>query len=152
MSYRRRLFTRGGLKKCANLYDILLLMLGCIYLNNRDVAYKTWGYDDQFFISRALEMIKAKVANFKLASREATLSFGAIGSAANTSVIGVSGTLSALSNDDRESFFAYCPELKTIFPALHDPHCFGASSVLDKDKCSASICALQDRSLHKGGC
>ena len=42
-----------------------------------------------------------------------------------------------------------CPEIKMIFPSLHDPSCFGAKP--NGEKCKKSICALRDPP-RKGGC
>ena len=42
-----------------------------------------------------------------------------------------------------------CPELKQLYPSLHDPSCFGASP--NGDVCRTTICALQIPK-RKGGC
>lgn len=144
----------GGLslRNRAAMLAVIDFELAKLPADERGSAYKKWGQDGEFFVSRMIEMNKLGVGQFKLGSREATLMFSAIGSAANDEVWGASGTLGPLPHEQRERFLAMCPELKTIFPALHDPNCFGASSVLNATLCAASICALQDRSLHRGGC
>jgi hypothetical protein len=53
----------------------------------------------------------------------------------------VSGTLGRLNWTDRESLLNVCPEIKGIFPSLHEPACFGAHP--DPVKCRATICALR---------
>lgn len=53
----------------------------------------------------------------------------------------VSGTRSDLSYAKREELLALCPELKSIFPSLHEPSCFGAKP--NGERCAKSICALQ---------
>jgi hypothetical protein len=55
----------------------------------------------------------------------------------------ISGTLAYLNWTARESFLQTCPELKTIFPSLHEPACFGAHP--NGTKCKATICALRDK-------
>lgn len=117
----------------------------------RKTAYKNWGQEDHFFVSRLLEMNKKKLLDppAKLAPREVTLRFSAIGSAANESVLVASGTLPVLSNDERNKFMLTCPELKVLYPALHDPSCFGAAP--NAEKCAKSICALEVPK-RKGGC
>ena len=49
-------------------------------LSKRSVAYKSWGQEDQFFISRLLEMEKkGLIQNLKLAPKEETEKFSAMG-------------------------------------------------------------------------
>ena len=113
----------------------------------KGLAYKGWGQDDSFFVSRMLEMKSKGLIDPKIATREETLRFGAIGSAVNDDVLVASGTLAVLNHDSREKFLAICPELKLIFPSLHNPNCFGASP--NGEECAKSICALQP---GPGGC
>jgi hypothetical protein len=54
----------------------------------------------------------------------------------------VAGTQARLSYAERDSLLKHCPELKVIFPSLHEPSCFGAHP--DGAACKATICALQD--------
>jgi hypothetical protein len=61
----------------------------------------------------------------------------------------VSGTLAHLNWTAREAFLQTCPELKLIFPSLHEPACFGAHP--NGTKCKATICALRDK-LPGSGC
>jgi hypothetical protein len=61
----------------------------------------------------------------------------------------VSGTQDKLEFAHREDLLMVCPELKIIFPSLHEPACFGAHP--DPVKCKSSICALQDK-LPGQGC
>jgi hypothetical protein len=46
--------------------------------------------------------------------------------ASGSSPLGASGTLSGLSDSDRQQYIDYCPELKMMFPSLHNDACFGA--------------------------
>jgi len=96
--------------------------------------------------------------NFKLATLEQTRRFGGVQnltspedneSSLRRLPLLVSGTLPGLSWDDRESVLKHCPEVKMIFPSMHEPACFGAHP--DPVKCKASICALQDPA-PKTGC
>lgn len=54
----------------------------------------------------------------------------------------ISGTKADLSWDVREKLLHICPELKVIFPSLHEPNCFGASP--NGKKCAETICALRN--------
>ena len=114
-----------------------------------DKAYLKWVPDDHFFVKNMLEMNKKGLATFKIADRNATLTFAATGSAANSRNLVVSGTLAALSHKEREVFMLTCPELKTLYPSLHEPACFGATP--NGDKCAKSICALEVPK-RRGGC
>jgi len=117
----------------------------------RSVAYKKWGQDDTFFISRILEMQqKGLLQHTKLAPREVTRKFGAIGKEWNEDVMVISGTVPGLSDEDRNKLIMACPDIKMVFPALHNPACFGA--VPESDKCAASICALKPKTERRGGC
>jgi hypothetical protein len=67
---------------------------------------------------------------------------GAVASSEHPPLI-VSGTLAHLNWTAREAFLQTCPELKIIFPSLHEPACFGAHP--NGTKCKATICALRDK-------
>ena len=54
----------------------------------------------------------------------------------------ISGTLSNIDHDVRGVLLEMCPEVKRIFPSLHNPACFGAHP--DSEACSKSICALKE--------
>jgi len=118
----------------------------------RRTAYKNWGQEDQFFISRILEMQQKGLIdpNIKLAPREETMKFSAMEDKLNYDVLTVSGTLPGVPYDDRQKFHNYCPEIKMFFPTMHDPSCFGAEP--DGDKCAKTICALRPKSQRRGGC
>lgn len=98
-----------------------------------------WGLEDSFYVKSIIEFIKAG-RPLKLASKEDTKIFAASNSHGDLTVFGASGTLAGLSDKERENFFSYCPEIKVIFPSLHNPGCFGAN--LKRDQCKESICAL----------
>jgi len=106
-----------------------------------------------FFISRLQEIYKTKGRNYKIASVSETRAFGSGGSwISNTSLV-AAGTLAEGDFSTRDSFIKnYCPELKVLFPVLHDPHCFGASAVIDSEICASTICALRPKTQRRGGC
>ena len=61
------------------------------------------------------------------------------------------GTLPRLEQQAREMVLAVCPEIKIIFPSLHNPACFGAKP--NSEGCEKSICALKDpKERGAGGC
>lgn len=60
----------------------------------------------------------------------------------------ISGILSKLDHGIRNSILELCPEIKRIFPSLHNPACFGAHP--DSEGCAKSICALTQN--HPHGC
>jgi hypothetical protein len=141
-------------------------------------GYKNWGQEDMFFVSRLKEMIQKgllynsnkmiggdinnakwkKLNNDKeisvpqvfIANKNDSMAYAASGSVYNNDVWAVSGTLPDIPFVDRDKFIGVCPEIKMHYPALHDPHCFGASP--NSEKCAASICALKPKTERKGGC
>jgi hypothetical protein len=118
--------------------------------SKRSTAYKSWGQEDLFFVTRMFKMNLDGISNFKVASRNATLTFSAIGGAINDEVLVASGTLPVVPFDEREKFLTQiCPELKILYPSLHDPSCFGATP--NGTKCATTICALRIPK-RKGGC
>ena len=118
-------------------------------IKERELAWKSWGYEDQFFISRLLDMEReGLLQNVLIANPNDTIKFAASGSSAPLNVFAASMTLPELSDEARESFLRYCLELKMIFPSLHNPNCFGAHP--NPEKCRKSICALDKN--RKGGC
>jgi hypothetical protein len=101
-----------------------------------------------------LEMNAQAVAKFRVATAEQTLQFGGSTNLSDSNKLlkmplAVSGIQSGLSYAERDSLLKHCPEIKAIFPSLHEPACFGAHPV--KDQCQATICALQEP-LPRGGC
>ena len=108
---------------------------------------RSWGYEDQFFVSRLLQM-ERKGIRLNIADRNSTLKFGSSGKFANEGSFAAFMTLAELDYDSREAFLSYCLELKMIFPSLHDPNCFGAHP--NPALCKKSICALQEPLV--GGC
>ncbi|KAL7566258.1 hypothetical protein ACA910_011318 [Epithemia clementina (nom. ined.)] len=94
----------------------------------------------------------------RIATEKETHAFGAITNMTGNSSKGrvikhipmvVAGTQSQLTYEDRDTLLKHCPEVKLIFPSLHEPACFGAHP--NPAKCKASICALQDE-IPQGGC
>ena len=54
------------------------------------------------------------------------MAFAAAGRTASQHPIAVSGTLPGLDDQQRQDFLEYCPEMKMMFPTLHNAACFGA--------------------------
>ncbi|KAL9187389.1 hypothetical protein ACHAXT_001492 [Thalassiosira profunda] len=124
---------------------------------------------DIFFLRKMMETNKDQDGEprYKIATKEQTEMFGGIspilskmtadqwsdeklkkGAEEAGPPLIVSGTIPQLGNAARELMLDLCPELKVIFPSLHNPNCFGANP--QGSKCAESICALKrDR---KGGC
>jgi hypothetical protein len=122
----------------------MLAVLDYAALNNLNVDSST---EYEFFVSTMVTMNKAGSSRFRLASREETYMFG--GATNLTDETGlrhlpliVSGTLAKLSFEERDNVLKHCPEIKLIFPSLHEPACFGAHP--NAEKCRNSICALQE--------
>jgi hypothetical protein len=113
----------------------------------RPKAHLGWGMEDVFFVHTMLEMRArrpAEYAHIRLAPREVTQRWGAIGGYVEPTVLTASGTLGGVKvGKNRSDFIDYCLELKMLFPVLHDPGCFGAQ--VDKEQCAASICALSGK-------
>lgn len=129
--------------------------------------------EDVFFVRTLQDMQKeGKMVAFpgengervpRIANRGDTHKFGGVKyfldnfnstvKAKNTETIGpptvASGTLPSLPYDVRDAFLTVCPELKMIFPSLHEPACFGAHP--NAEGCKKSICALREIP-RKGGC
>lgn len=112
--------------------------------------------ESSYFIKTMLHMNEKIGTSFRIASREQSVYFGGTTykSSNGSDVAGppmvISGTLSDLDTVTRELMLAWCPEIKLIFPALHDPNCFGAEP--NTEKCAKSICALKDPKDRPGGC
>lgn len=105
------------------------------------------GAEDHFFLHYMIDMNQKGLANFRFASVEQTEAFGGVSKFANESglirlPIVISGTQPRLTWTERDGLLKHCPELKMIFPSMHEPACFGAKP--DPIKCKTSICALQD--------
>jgi hypothetical protein len=58
------------------------------------------------------------------------------------------GVLSSFSDEDRRKYLDYCPEMKMVFPSLHNPSCFGAETV--PGLCFKSLCLSGGLDCHKG--
>lgn len=92
--------------------------------------------DYQYFIH---SMLKDE-NSYKIADRNTTMAFGGVrGEAAPLLLSGIQANLNWTT---RETLLQVCPELKMIFPSMHEPTCFGAHP--DGEKCKQSICALKD--------
>ena len=124
--------------------------------------------DSAYFVKHMLESVKnneqqhqsssaSAPANhypYKVADVETTKLFGGVSTTMDSSdntkeiIDGnppmiISGTMANLNWSARDNLLQICPELKMIFPSLHEPNCFGAHP--NGEKCRATICALQDK-------
>ena len=109
------------------------------------------GQEDMFFLTRLREIERAVPGKkYKIASPAETKVFGAGGDYVNETVLVAASTIPEADFKARDLFIQYCPELKMLFPIMHDPSCYGASP--DQTKCAASICALKDKKQRPGGC
>ena len=116
--------------------------------------------DSVYFVKYMLESLSNKQQKqntfypYKVADIETTKIFGGVStmidSVDNTKEIidghppmVVSGTMANLNWSARDNLLQICPELKVIFPSLHEPNCFGAHP--NGEKCRATICALQEK-------
>jgi Protein of unknown function (DUF5672) len=100
--------------------------------------------DFQYFVKYLLDDEK----HYRVADRDTTFAFGGVIDP-DTSPLVISGTQAHLNWTSRDALLGVCPELKVIFPSLHEPTCFGAHP--NGEKCKATICALQD-TLPSSGC
>jgi hypothetical protein len=94
------------------------------------------------------------LSNFRVATPDQTMQFGgasnlSMGDVLTSVPLAISGTQAGLLYKQRDSLLKHCPELKMIFPSLHEPSCFGAHPV--KETCQATICAMQEP-LPRTGC
>ena len=138
---------------------------GSISLRNRKSMLDVMDYikhdgrmtEDFYFVSNLLEMNKMKFAgkeHYRIASKEQTILFGGISNDSFDESKGppmvIMGTLPNLDNSIRNTVLEICPEIKLIFPVLHNPNCFGAHP--NGEECAKSICALQPPEKRKSGC
>jgi hypothetical protein len=111
--------------------------------------------DYHYFLKHLLQMQDGTNSNkYKVADRNTTLRFGGastggdgIATATSTPLL-LSGTQAKLNWTARETLLFVCPELKMIFPSLHEPSCFGAHP--NGTKCKETICALREGLLSSG--
>lgn len=108
--------------------------------------------EDAYFI-KALESMNRrsqgdKAWKYRVASKADTELLGGIDTKnlqkieENGPPLIISGTLPKLHHDARDLILEMCPEIKRIFPSLHNPACFGAHP--DSEACANSICALKE--------
>lgn len=57
------------------------------------------------------------------------------------------GTLSSFTDEVRQKYLDYCPEMKMMFPSLHNPNCFGADN--SPAKCFKSLCLSSGLHCHE---
>ena len=105
--------------------------------------------DHQYFVREMLS--GSGDYKYNVADRNATLRFAGAGHSNGGAMapLLLSGTQARLNWTAREGMLAVCPELKMIFPSLHEPACFGARP--NPEKCKGSICALSDH-IPSHGC
>jgi hypothetical protein len=110
-----------------------------------------FGQEDIFFLSRLKEIEKRIPGRkYKIATAIETRIFGAGGDWVNDTVLVASSTIPDADFQARDRFIQYCPELKMLFPIMHDPSCYGAAP--NANQCAASLCALKDKKERPGGC
>jgi hypothetical protein len=85
---------------------------------------------------------------YKVADRNTTLAFGGVVSSGDVAPLLLSGTQAKLNWTVRDTLLGVCPELKMIFPSLHEPACFGAHP--NGEKCKETICALNEKEPGHG--
>lgn len=111
--------------------------------------------EGDFLLKIMQEMNLKKMANFSIATREDTYILGGTAGIFNATPddiripLFVSGTQASLSYPQRDALLKHCPELKVIFPSMHEPACFGAHP--QPEACRASICALGE-TIPPSGC
>jgi hypothetical protein len=109
--------------------------------------------EDYYFIQTLNEMNLKSGTNYRIASKEQTQLFGGISDKLEDNdapPFVIAGTMPRLNHDVRNLVLEMCPEVKTIFPALHNPNCFGAHP--NAEECSKHICALSDPKFRPSGC
>jgi hypothetical protein len=102
--------------------------------------------DFRYFIQHLLEESSQKT--MKVADRKTTMAFGGVSEADKAPFL-LSGIQASLNWTMRDNILSTCPEIKVIFPSMHEPSCFGAHP--NGAKCKESICALRDE-IPPGGC
>ena len=111
--------------------------------------------EGDFFLKIMQEMNQKNVTKFNIATREETYILGGTAGIYNATTkdlripLFVSGTQASLSYTQRDTLLKHCPELKVIFPSMHEPACFGAHP--KPEACRASICALGE-TIPPSGC
>jgi hypothetical protein len=100
--------------------------------------------DFQFFVKYLL----SDEGQFKIADKNTTYAFGGVTDPESSPLV-ISGPQAHLNWTTRDALLGVCPELKVIFPSLHEPSCFGAHP--NGEICKKTICALQDE-LPSSGC
>lgn len=109
--------------------------------------------EDYYFIQTLNEMNQKLRTKYRIASKEQTHLFGGISDTFKENdapPFVIAGTMPRLDHDVRNLVLEMCPEVKTIFPSLHNPSCFGAHP--NAEECSKHICALSDPKTRPSGC
>ena len=128
------------------------------YARRNDWKLTGGGTEYGYLIKIIAKMNQQEGRNFRLATPEQTNALGGVynlsladddSNKLNRLPLVVSGTQARLQWSERDSLLKHCPEIKMIFPSLHEPACFGAHP--DGPKCRATICALQE-DLPSHGC
>ena len=116
----------------------------------RNVQYDGDAAEDFYFIKGMKELNKKNGGLYKIATKKDTNALGGINvtdfKEENGPPFLISGTLPNLDHSMRNVILELCPDIKRIFPSLHNPNCFGAHP--DAEGCAKSICALQDVSVR----
>ncbi|GAX25692.1 hypothetical protein FisN_15Lh063 [Fistulifera solaris] len=107
------------------------------------------------FILEVLEKMQKEGKQIRMGTTEDMMLLGGVTNLTNSNgtlqrvPLLVSGTQAKVAWTERDSLLKHCPELKMIFPSMHEPACFGAHP--NPNVCQASICALQDV-IPRQGC
>eukprot|EP01038_Epipyxis_sp_PR26KG_P015472 gene15472-20876_t len=111
---------------------------GGLSLRNRTKMLEVingWGVDDRLKYDNKLKgnlrediafVYSLQKIGGKLATFEDTQKFAMSDTAASITAFGAVGTLASQNDANRQFLLDYCPEMKMMFPSLHNPSCFGA--------------------------
>jgi hypothetical protein len=110
------------------------------------------GQEDKYFVSTLLDYNKKKGKDvYKIATRQVSEWF-----AGTQDIVGegntlkedetygpmlIAGTQGHLNDETRNWVLGACPELKAVFPVMHNPHCFGARP--NAEECSFAITGIR---------
>lgn len=125
------------------------------YFDDKDIKLGTkrgLKREKDYFLSGIRNLNEEAGKNYRVATKEQTIKFGDAEEYDGNSPppFAAVGLFRRLGDEQREMLLSSCPELKVIFPSLHNPSCFGATP--NSDECAASICALRKPEERKGGC
>lgn len=128
-------------------------MLKVLDFAHRHGLQPTGGSEFAFVVDIMSKMNANHHERFRIASAEISNKFGGVLNLSSSDRLErlplvVSGTQPNLDWNARESLLKHCPEIKMIFPSLHEPSCFGAHP--NGEICKTTICALQENRPKQG--